>query len=66
MYVLFLLDILKSRTLHDADCIRIVPAKHRGQGEIVPIAKKNVSMIREVRFMSLMSVTAFGLEFLHV
>jgi hypothetical protein len=39
-----LLTMFKSRTLRDADSIRIMPAKHRGQGEIVPIVKQNVSL----------------------
>ena len=37
--------LLQARTLRDADCIHIVPAKHRGQGQIVPIVKKNVSRL---------------------
>lgn len=41
-----LTGILKARSLRDADSIHIVPAKHRGQGEIVPIIKKNVSRSR--------------------
>src|SRR5882672_6409923 len=36
---------LQACTLRDAACIHIVPAKHRGQGEIVPIVKKNVSRL---------------------
>ncbi|OBZ78195.1 Manganese-transporting ATPase 4 [Grifola frondosa] len=30
----------KANTLQQADCIRIVPAPHRGLGEIVPLVKK--------------------------
>ncbi|KDQ55430.1 hypothetical protein JAAARDRAFT_208707 [Jaapia argillacea MUCL 33604] len=30
----------KARSLEDADCVRIVPAPHRGQGEIVSLVKK--------------------------
>ncbi len=29
--------------LQDADCIRVIPAAHRGTGDIVPIDKKNPS-----------------------
>ena len=31
---------LKARSLDDADCLRIIPAPHRGEGEIVPLLKK--------------------------
>jgi manganese-transporting P-type ATPase len=34
---------LKARSLETADCIRLVPHVHRGQGEIVPIIKKVAS-----------------------
>ncbi|KAF8590671.1 endoplasmic reticulum Ca-transporting P-type ATPase [Ramaria rubella] len=37
-------------TLSDADSIRIIPAKHRGQGEIVPILKKDVSDVGSYTF----------------
>ncbi|EIW56082.1 endoplasmic reticulum Ca-transporting P-type ATPase [Trametes versicolor FP-101664 SS1] len=30
----------KARSLEDADCVRIFPASHRGEGEIVPLEKK--------------------------
>jgi cation-transporting ATPase 13A1 len=30
----------KARSLAEADCIRITPAPHRGQGEIVPLLKR--------------------------
>ncbi|KAF9042913.1 cation-transporting ATPase [Panaeolus papilionaceus] len=33
----------KAKSLQEADCIRIVPQAHRGQGEIVPIDKKTPS-----------------------
>ncbi|EPQ51606.1 endoplasmic reticulum Ca-transporting P-type ATPase [Gloeophyllum trabeum ATCC 11539] len=33
----------KARSVQVADCVRIVPAPHRGQGEIVPLVKKNPS-----------------------
>ncbi|KAI0748843.1 endoplasmic reticulum Ca-transporting P-type ATPase [Fomes fomentarius] len=31
----------KARSLLDADCLRIIPALHRGEGEIVPLHKKH-------------------------
>ena len=31
--------------IRSADCIRIVPAEHRGKGEIVNLKKKNVSTL---------------------
>ncbi|PPQ99954.1 hypothetical protein CVT24_009533 [Panaeolus cyanescens] len=33
----------KAHSLQEADCIRIVPQTHRGQGEIVPLEKKTPS-----------------------
>ncbi|KAG6837013.1 hypothetical protein H0H93_016220 [Arthromyces matolae] len=36
--------------LQDADCIRIVPHVHRGQGEIVPLQKRDVSDIKTYTF----------------
>ncbi|KAI0644110.1 endoplasmic reticulum Ca-transporting P-type ATPase [Trametes meyenii] len=33
----------KARSLDDADCIRIIPAPHRGEGEIVPLEKADPS-----------------------
>ncbi|TBU39485.1 endoplasmic reticulum Ca-transporting P-type ATPase [Dichomitus squalens] len=33
----------KARSIEDADCLRIIPAPHRGEGEIVPIRKKDPS-----------------------
>ncbi|RDX42013.1 endoplasmic reticulum Ca-transporting P-type ATPase [Lentinus brumalis] len=30
----------KASSLEDADCLRIIPALHRGEGEIVPLQKK--------------------------
>src|SRR5882672_5928809 len=44
---------LQARTLRDADYIHIVPAKHRGQGEIVPIVKKNMSRLALVAVVPL-------------
>lgn len=38
------LEDMQARSLEDADCIRIVPAEHRGQGEIVSISRKSVSV----------------------
>ncbi|TBU53010.1 ATPase, partial [Dichomitus squalens] len=32
-----------ARSIEDADCLRIIPAPHRGEGEIVPIRKKDPS-----------------------
>lgn len=40
----------QARSVEDADCIRIAPMKHRGQGEIVPLDKKRV---RHIFFMAL-------------
>ena len=31
---------VQARSLDDADCLRIIPAPHRGEGEIVPLQKK--------------------------
>ncbi|KAI0746432.1 endoplasmic reticulum Ca-transporting P-type ATPase [Daedaleopsis nitida] len=31
----------KAKSLDDADCLRIIPAPHRGEGEIVPLNKKD-------------------------
>jgi cation-transporting ATPase 13A1 len=31
---------LKAASIEDADCIRLVPHQHRGQGEIVPLVKR--------------------------
>ena len=36
----------KAKTIRDADCIRIVPAEHRGKGEIVPLRAKEVRRSR--------------------
>ncbi|KII85628.1 hypothetical protein PLICRDRAFT_166290 [Plicaturopsis crispa FD-325 SS-3] len=33
----------KARSLEDADCIRLVPHAHRGQGEIVPLIQKDTA-----------------------
>lgn len=33
----------QSGNLQDADCIRLIPAAHRGTGDIVPLHKKNPS-----------------------
>ncbi|TBU28136.1 endoplasmic reticulum Ca-transporting P-type ATPase [Dichomitus squalens] len=33
----------KAHSIEDADCLRIIPAPHRGEGEIVPIRKKDPS-----------------------
>ncbi|KAL6304468.1 endoplasmic reticulum Ca-transporting P-type ATPase [Sparassis latifolia] len=32
-----------ARSLEEADCIRLIPAPHRGHGEIVPLLKRNSS-----------------------
>ena len=34
-----------ANSLRSADSVRLVPAEHRGKGEIVPLRKKNVSDI---------------------
>ncbi|KDQ23371.1 hypothetical protein PLEOSDRAFT_62301 [Pleurotus ostreatus PC15] len=31
----------KAHSIEEADCIRIIPVTHRGQGDIVPLVKKN-------------------------
>lgn len=31
--------------MQTADCVRIVPKKHRGQGQIIPLIKKDVSRV---------------------
>ncbi|KAF9233403.1 hypothetical protein BU15DRAFT_90366 [Melanogaster broomeanus] len=33
----------KAASIEDANCIRLVPHQHRGQGDIVPLVKKNPS-----------------------
>ncbi|KAJ3573618.1 hypothetical protein NP233_g2332 [Leucocoprinus birnbaumii] len=33
----------KARSIEEADCIRIIPKQHRGQGDIVPLERKNAS-----------------------
>ncbi|OCH92405.1 endoplasmic reticulum Ca-transporting P-type ATPase [Obba rivulosa] len=40
----------KARSLEDADCIRLVPAPHRGRGDIVPLAKRDPSDPRTYTF----------------
>ncbi|KAF8528348.1 endoplasmic reticulum Ca-transporting P-type ATPase [Hysterangium stoloniferum] len=39
-----------ARSLEHANCIRIVPAKHRGKGEIVPLLKKDPADVSTYRF----------------
>ncbi|KAF7303745.1 Cation-transporting ATPase [Mycena indigotica] len=39
-----------AKSLKEADCIRIVPHQHRGQGEIVPLTKKNESDLSTCTF----------------
>lgn len=41
--VLICLFGTQSNSLHDADCIRLIPSPHRGTGDIVPLFKKNPS-----------------------
>ncbi|RPD79485.1 endoplasmic reticulum Ca-transporting P-type ATPase [Lentinus tigrinus ALCF2SS1-7] len=40
----------KARSLEDADCLRIIPAPHRGEGEIVPLQKKEPGNIASYTF----------------
>ncbi|GJJ12990.1 hypothetical protein Clacol_007239 [Clathrus columnatus] len=40
----------KASSLQDADCIRITPRKHRGQGEIIPLIKKDPKDVSSYRF----------------
>jgi cation-transporting ATPase 13A1 len=40
----------QARSLQDAECIRIVPHPHRGQGEIVPLEKKIASQVVQYTF----------------
>jgi cation-transporting ATPase 13A1 len=37
-----LLTLSQARTVEEADCIRIVPKLHRGQGDIVPFERKDL------------------------
>lgn len=41
---------IQARSVEDADCIRLVPNLHRGQGEIVPLNKKVVSDLSTYTF----------------
>ncbi|KAF8876645.1 endoplasmic reticulum Ca-transporting P-type ATPase [Infundibulicybe gibba] len=40
----------EARTIQEADCIRIVPHPHRGQGDIVPLSKKDPADISSYTF----------------
>lgn len=40
----------KAHSLHEADCIRIVPNVHRGQGDIVRLNKKDVADVASYAF----------------
>jgi hypothetical protein len=44
------LTLFQARSLEEADCIRIVPNIHRGQGDIVPLSKKDVMDITTYTF----------------
>ena len=41
---------MQARSIQDADCIRLIPAPHRGVGEIVPLHKKDPSDAKTYTF----------------
>src|SRR3978361_2241761 len=43
-------DALKARELGEADCIRIVPQLHRGQGDIVKLDKRDLADLKSYTF----------------